>query len=33
MIRHHFDAALELLTTAHASDAAPESPRLLLAGL
>ena len=30
--RHHFDAALHLLTSAHATDAAPESPRLLLAG-
>ena len=28
----HFDAALQLLTSAHATDAAPESPRLLLAG-
>jgi SpoVK/Ycf46/Vps4 family AAA+-type ATPase len=30
--RHHFDAALSFLTTTHATDARPESPRLLLAG-
>ena len=30
--RHHFDAALRLLTTAHTTDATPQSPRLLLAG-
>jgi hypothetical protein len=30
--RRHFDAALHLLTSAHASDAAPEPPRLPLAG-
>jgi SpoVK/Ycf46/Vps4 family AAA+-type ATPase len=30
--RHHFDAALNLLTTAHTTDAALDSPRLLLAG-
>jgi SpoVK/Ycf46/Vps4 family AAA+-type ATPase len=31
--RHHFDAALGLLTTsAHATNAEPEPPRLLLAG-
>ena len=29
---HHFDAALCLVTGAHASNAAPASPRLLLAG-
>jgi hypothetical protein len=28
----HFDAALRLVTEAHASDATPASPRLLLAG-
>ena len=30
--RHHFDAALSLLTAAHATSAHPESPLLLLAG-
>jgi hypothetical protein len=30
--RHHFDAALCLMTAAHAMDTTPESPRLLLAG-
>jgi len=30
--RHHFDAALGLLTAAHATNAEPELPRLLLAG-
>jgi len=30
--RYHFDAALRLLTAAHATDATPQSPRLLLAG-
>jgi SpoVK/Ycf46/Vps4 family AAA+-type ATPase len=30
--RHHFEAALGLLTAAHATDAAPEPHRLLLAG-
>ena len=30
--RHHFDAAFSLLTMTHATDARPESPRLLLAG-
>lgn len=30
--RHHFDAALSLMTEAHATDARPESPRMLLAG-
>ncbi len=30
--RHHFDAALGLLTAAHTSDAKPEPRRLLLAG-
>jgi hypothetical protein len=29
---HHFDAALCLVTGAHASDDTPGSPRLLLAG-
>ena len=30
--RHHFDAALCLLTAAHSTDATPQSPRLVLAG-
>jgi hypothetical protein len=30
--RHHFEAALGLLTAAHTTDAAPEPHRLLLAG-
>jgi AAA+ superfamily predicted ATPase len=30
--RHHFDAALCLLTAAHTTDATPQSPRLVLAG-
>ena len=30
--RHHFDAALGLLTKNQATAATPESPRLLLAG-
>jgi hypothetical protein len=30
--RHHFDAALSLVTAAHVTDVTPEAPRLLLAG-
>ena len=32
IVRHHFDAALLRLTTAHSTAAASEPPRLLLAG-
>ncbi|HEX7501612.1 MAG TPA: hypothetical protein VF524_15120 [Polyangia bacterium] len=32
IMRHHFDAALGLLTAAHVTDATPEPRHLLLAG-